>query len=87
MGKVWKPEKSGELAIPDFFQKKLDEGKEMNDAFGALSPFKQNEYIEYLESAKREATQISRMEKIIPMVLKGIGLNDKYRLNEFKNEI
>ncbi|OOG73185.1 hypothetical protein B0E43_14165 [Algoriphagus sp. A40] len=79
MGKVWKPEKSGEIEIPDYFQQKLDESKELNEAFEALTPFKQKEYIEYLESAKREATQISRMEKIIPMILEGIGLNDKYR--------
>lgn len=79
MGKVWKPEKTGELAVPDFFQKKLEEVSELNEAFEALSPFRKKEYLEYLDTAKREATQISRMEKIIPMIIKGIGLNDKYR--------
>lgn len=79
LGKVWKPEKSGELVIPEFFQQKLDEDEELNEAFEALSPFKKKEFVEYLESAKREATQIARLEKIIPMILEGIGLNDKYR--------
>lgn len=79
IGKVWKPEKSGELVIPDFFQQKLSENPELEESFHALTPFKQKEFVEYLETAKREATQISRMEKIIPMILEGIGLNDKYR--------
>lgn len=34
---------------------------------------------EYIETAKREATVKSRLEKIKPMILKGIGLNDKYK--------
>ncbi|WP_330443122.1 hypothetical protein [Flavobacterium sp. C4GT6] len=32
-----------------------------------------------MKTAKREATKLSRLEKIKPMILKGIGLNDKYR--------
>lgn len=79
LGKVWKPEKSGEILIPEFFQQKLDKAEKLNEAFEALSPFKKKEFIEYLETAKREETQIARMEKIIPMILEGIGLNDKYR--------
>lgn len=79
IGKVWKPEKAVEFTIPDFFQKKLNDAKELNESFSALTPFKQKEYIEYLESAKREATQLARLDKIIPMILQGIGLNDKYR--------
>ena len=39
----------------------------------------QREYADYIESAKREATKITRLEKIIPLIEKGIGLNDKYK--------
>ena len=78
-GKVWKPEKSGELVIPDFFQQRLDADKNLKAAFEKLTLFKQKEYVEFLDTAKREATQLSRMEKIVPMILEGIGLNDKYR--------
>ena len=78
-GKVWKPEKSGELVIPEFFQHRLDADKKLKEAFIKLSPFRQKEYISHVESAKRETTQIARFEKIIPMILEGIGLNDKYR--------
>lgn len=78
-GRVWKPEKSGELAIPELLQQRLDADKNLKPAFEALTPFKQKEYVEYLESAKREATQLARLEKVTPMILEGIGLNDKYR--------
>ena len=47
--------------------------------FNNLSNSKQNEYKEYILTAKREATKLSRLEKIIPMILNGIGLNDKYK--------
>jgi uncharacterized protein YdeI (YjbR/CyaY-like superfamily) len=78
-GKVWKPSKSGELVIPEILQQRLNTDGALNEAFQTLTPFRQKEYVEYLESAKREATQITRLEKIIPMILGGIGLNDKYR--------
>lgn len=47
--------------------------------FNRLAPYKQREYSEYISSAKREATRKSRLEKIIPMIENGIGLNDKYK--------
>ncbi len=31
-------------------------------------------------SAKQEATQLRRLQKVIPMIEMGIGLNDKYRV-------
>jgi uncharacterized protein YdeI (YjbR/CyaY-like superfamily) len=78
-GKVWKPEKSGELVIPESFRARLDADQNLHEAFVSLSRFKQKEYVSYVESAKREATQVARLEKIVPMILQGIGLNDKYR--------
>ena len=78
-GKVWKPEKSTEMEVPALFQEKLEMDPKLNSSFKSLSSSKQKEYLEYLITAKREATQISRMEKIIPMILEGKGLNDKYR--------
>ncbi|WP_369793058.1 YdeI/OmpD-associated family protein [Flavobacterium sp. 316] len=48
-------------------------------AFEKFSPYKQHEFIEYIETAKQEKTKLSRFEKIKPMILANIGLNDKYR--------
>lgn len=78
-GKAWKPEKSAAMEIPALMQEKLDTDAELKTAFENFTPFKQKEFIEYISEAKREATQVSRLEKIAPMILQGIGLNDKYR--------
>jgi len=53
-----------------------------SDALGILETFsmsKRNEYIEYIDTAKRESTKMSRLAKIEPMILDGKGLNDMYR--------
>ncbi|WP_245625567.1 YdeI/OmpD-associated family protein [Flagellimonas eckloniae] len=42
-------------------------------------PTSKKEYCEYINEAKQEKTKIKRLEKIIPMIEKGIGLNDAYR--------
>lgn len=73
-----KPEKK-ETVIPQFLQNELESSKVLKTAFEQLTPFKQREYAEFIETAKREATKLTRIEKIKPMILKGIGLNDKYR--------
>ena len=73
-----KPEKK-ETVIPENLQQELDSNKALKTAFEALTPFKQREYAEFIETAKRETTKLSRLEKIKPMILEGIGLNDKYR--------
>ena len=78
-GLVWKPEKSKELELPLLLKEKLKTDLSLQKAFELLPPYKQKEYAEYIAEAKREATRISRMEKIIPMILQGVGLNDRYK--------
>jgi uncharacterized protein YdeI (YjbR/CyaY-like superfamily) len=79
-GKIIKPKKTTEaISIPAIFQKELDNNIQLKDAFSNFSPYKQKEFIEYIETAKREETKLARIEKIKPMILDNIGLNDKYR--------
>ena len=79
-GKEVKPDRSKkDTVIPVELQAKLDIDSDLKSAFEALTPHKQREYCEHIASAKREATKQNRLEKIIPMILKGIGLNDKYK--------
>lgn len=78
-GKVWKPEKSTRIEPPKLFEEKLNSDSELNKAFRKLTPFKQKEYLEYITSAKQDKTKVSRIDKIIPMIIEGIGLNDKYQ--------
>jgi len=75
-GRVWKPQKSEAAAIPDMLVAAMKKNKKMQAAFQKLTPYKQKEYITHLSSAKREETRKERLEKMIPMILAGTGLND-----------
>ncbi|MEZ4802413.1 MAG: DUF1801 domain-containing protein [Gelidibacter sp.] len=80
LGKIIKPEKKGKhVNIPAELKTVLDDNHVLRDAFKMLTPYKQREYAEYIETAKREDTKLSRIEKIKPLIIKGIGLNDKYK--------
>ena len=77
-GKIIKPEK-GKVIVSVLFQKELDSDSILAEAFHKFSPYKQKEFLEFIETAKREETKRSRIEKIKPMILENVGLNDKYR--------
>jgi len=57
----------------------LKKDKSLKANFEKLTPGKQKEYIVYINEAKQEATKLSRLGKIKPMILQGVGLNDKYK--------
>ncbi len=78
-GKEIKVEKSKPMTMPIELDQALTSDKALKTSFDQLTPFKQKEFIEYIATAKREATRSSRLEKITPMILEGVGLNDKYR--------
>lgn len=73
------PKEKKETIIPEILQKELDRNFELSTKFNAFSPYKQREFIEHIISAKQEKTQITRLEKVILMILEERGLNDKYR--------
>jgi uncharacterized protein YdeI (YjbR/CyaY-like superfamily) len=80
LGKEIKPERKGnKVNVPAELKTALIGNSVLNAAFKLLTPAKQREYADYIDSAKREYTKISRLEKIKPMIIKGIGLNDKYK--------
>lgn len=78
LGKSIKPIKKEKISSP-FFEEVLKSNPQLSSAFEKFSLSKQNEFLEYIETAKQEKTKLSRLEKIKPMLLKNIGLNDKYR--------
>lgn len=78
-GKVWKPEKSADISIPEALKVALSSDKDLEKAFNKLPFYKQKEFIEHVDSAKRAETKLARIDKIIPLILQGIGLNDKYK--------
>lgn len=79
-GKVVKADRrKKETTIPDELTTALKNDSKLKSAFNALTAYKQREYCEHVANAKRDATKISRLEKIKPMILDGIGLHDKYK--------
>lgn len=71
--------KTSPVVIHETLRDAFDKNKAFATAFESLSMGKRREYANYINEAKREATRLSRLEKIIPMIQSGIGLNDKYR--------
>ncbi len=80
-GKVLMPmrKKKEASVISKLLTQALAKNLDAKNAFNSLTPYKQREYSEYIEEAKQEKTKLSRLGKIIPMLLEGKGLNDKYR--------
>ena len=77
-GKKLKPQRKKETIIPNLLNEAF-KNKKLKNSFNKLNPGKQREYCEHIGSAKREATQISRLDKVMPMILEGKGLYDKYK--------
>jgi uncharacterized protein YdeI (YjbR/CyaY-like superfamily) len=77
-GKIIKPSKK-EPIVSELLQKEMEQNPALGEAFQKFSPYKQYEFLEYIETAKQEKTKLSRIEKVIPMILRNVGLNDKYR--------
>ena len=68
--------KTSEFAIPEEFQNKLDEVAALKTAFNALTPGRQRAYVLYFSAPKQSKTRESRIEKSMPKILIGKGLND-----------
>lgn len=73
------PEKSKGTVIPVILKNTFQKNKNLEAAFNAITGYKKREFCEYIETAKQEKTRQSRLQKIIPLIEKGMGLNDKYR--------
>jgi uncharacterized protein YdeI (YjbR/CyaY-like superfamily) len=69
--------KTSEFIIPEEFQNKLDEIPALKTAFEALTPGRQRAYILYFSQPKQSKTRVSRVEKCMPRILNGKGLNDR----------
>ena len=68
--------KTTDFIIPDEFQEKLNAMKVLKTAFDALTPGRQRAYIFYFSQAKQSKTRSARVEKCIPQILAGKGLED-----------
>ena len=71
-----KLKKTSDFRIPDEFQNKLDEIPALKTAFRALTPGRQRGYIFHFSQPKQSKTRDARVEKCMPRILIGKGLND-----------
>lgn len=68
--------KTNAYSMPEEFKKKLDDRPALKTAFKTLTPGRQRGYLLYFSSAKLPKTRASRIEKSIPQILKGKGIDD-----------
>jgi uncharacterized protein YdeI (YjbR/CyaY-like superfamily) len=68
--------KTAEYSIPEEFQNKLEKMPGLKTAFKALTPGRQRAYLLYFSAAKQSKTREFRVEKCIPNILNGKGLDD-----------
>jgi uncharacterized protein YdeI (YjbR/CyaY-like superfamily) len=69
---------TSEFAVPEELQTKLDAIPDLKKAFEALTPGRRRAYLLYFAAPKQSKTRESRIEKCMPQILKGQGLNDDY---------
>ena len=78
-GKEIKIERNKEVVLPNELLLLFEKNKDLKLCFEKFSNSKQREFAEYIMSAKKEITKQVRIQKIIPMIMTGVGLHDKYR--------
>lgn len=78
-GKELKPDRNKPVVIPDELNEVLLDDKELENCFKRFTIGKQREFTKWICSAKLAETRMARVQKVIPLILENIGLNDKYR--------
>lgn len=65
-----------QMMIPEELQMKLDEDPGFKEAFESLTPGRQRGYLLHFTQAKQSKTRLARIEKCIPKILMGKGLQE-----------
>ena len=78
-GKEMLADRSKPIELCDEFADFLSANTIVAEAFDRLSKSKKRDYAEYIASAKQLKTKEKRLAKIKPMILEGMGLNDRYQ--------
>ncbi|MFL5808653.1 MAG: YdeI/OmpD-associated family protein [Flavisolibacter sp.] len=68
--------KTAAFEVPEEFETKLKKSAALKKAFAALTPGRQRGYLLYFSAPKQSKTRETRIEKSMPLILKGKGLND-----------
>jgi uncharacterized protein YdeI (YjbR/CyaY-like superfamily) len=68
--------KTEEFALPEELESKLAANAKLKAAFAALTPGRQRAYVFHFAQPKQSKTRAARVEKHIPRILQGLGLDD-----------
>jgi uncharacterized protein YdeI (YjbR/CyaY-like superfamily) len=68
--------KTEDVELPEELATKLGASAKLRAAFAALTPGRQRGYVYYFSQAKLSKTRAARVEKNIPRILEGLGLDD-----------
>ncbi|MFT3747655.1 MAG: YdeI/OmpD-associated family protein [Agriterribacter sp.] len=71
-----KLKKTSDYKIPEEFQTQLNKKATLKKAFESLTPGRQRAYLFYFSQAKQSKTRSERVQKYIPKILEGKGLDD-----------
>jgi uncharacterized protein YdeI (YjbR/CyaY-like superfamily) len=66
-----------ELELPRELTDAMQKNGRLAKAFRALTPGKQRGYVLYFTGAKQSRTRTTRIEKSIPKILAGVGVNER----------
>ena len=69
--------KTSEFKMPEEFKRLLDEMPDLKTAFYKLTSGRQRGYLLYFSAPKQAKTKEVRIEKYVPQILAGKGLEDK----------
>lgn len=65
-----------DVDVPEELEQKFEEMPELKTAFEALTLGRRNAYIYHFNQAKQSKTRTARIEKYVPKILVGKGIND-----------
>ena len=66
-----------ELELPEELTQMLQKDRRLAKAFDALTPGRRRGYVLHFTAAKQSQTRTARIEKCMPRILAGKGLNDR----------
>lgn len=68
--------KTAQFEVVEEFRIQLDKSKSLKKAFESLTPGRQRAYLLHFSGAKQATTREARVQKFIPKILKGKGIDD-----------
>lgn len=69
--------KTSDFPVPDELKERFRRDGRFKRAFEALTPGRQRGYLHHFAAAKQSATRAARIEKAVPAILEGRGLQER----------